>query len=95
VRPRLGTCNIGPSEHNKSYGGGDTGRASLPFRVPAWSGPSIGLERVITYYHAVQRFLHVLRILVQRHEAAFGVLEVVVRQRAICTPLATTPPGGQ
>lgn len=38
-------------------------------------------QRIITNYFTAKRMLHALQLSVQRHEAAFGALEVDVRKR--------------
>ena len=38
-------------------------------------------QRVVTSWHSAKRLLHVLRLAIQRHEAAFGVLETDVQKR--------------
>ena len=43
-------------------------------------------QRIITNYFTAKRMLHALQLSVQRHEAAFGALEVDVRKRL--TPAA-------
>ena len=38
-------------------------------------------QRVVTGWHTAKRLLHVLQLTVERHEAAFGVLETDVQKR--------------
>ena len=38
-------------------------------------------QRIVTGWHTAKRLLHVLQLTVDRHEAAFGVLEIDVRKR--------------
>ena len=38
-------------------------------------------QRIITGWHTAKRLLHVLQLTVDRHEAAFGVLETDVQKR--------------
>ncbi len=59
-------------------------------------GPAVGpipvTQRIITNYYTAKRLLQVLQITVQRHEAAFGVLEIDVQKRAMRVPQAGPPP---
>ena len=38
-------------------------------------------QRVVTGWHTAKRLLHVLQLTIERHEAAFGVLETDVQKR--------------
>jgi hypothetical protein len=38
-------------------------------------------QRIVTGWHTAKRLLHALQLTVDRHEAAFGVLETDVRKR--------------
>ena len=38
-------------------------------------------QRIVAGWHTAKRLLHVLQLTVERHEAAFGVLETDVRKR--------------
>jgi hypothetical protein len=38
-------------------------------------------QRIVTGWHTAKRLLQVLQLTVERHEAAFGVLETDVRKR--------------
>lgn len=38
-------------------------------------------QRIVTSWHTAKRLLHVLQLTVNRHEAAFGVVEIDVRKR--------------
>lgn len=51
---------------------------------PAGGGaePVVVTQRIVTNYYTAKRMLHALHLAVQRHEAAFGVLEVDVQKRA-------------
>jgi uncharacterized protein DUF3467 len=40
-------------------------------------------QRIVTNYYAAKQMVHALQITVQRHEAAFGVLEPDVQKRVI------------
>ena len=48
-------------------------------------------QRVILNYYTAKRLLHALAAAVQRHEAAFGALEVDVRKRVV-THETSDPP---
>jgi hypothetical protein len=43
--------------------------------------PVVVTQRVVTGWHTAKRLLHVLQRAVERHEAAFGVLETDVQKR--------------
>jgi hypothetical protein len=43
--------------------------------------PIVVTQRVVTGWHTAKRLLHVLQMTVNRHEAAFGVLETDVQRR--------------
>jgi hypothetical protein len=43
---------------------------------------SVG-QRIVTNYFTAKRLLHALHLTVQRHEAAFGVLETDVQKRVV------------
>jgi hypothetical protein len=57
----------------------DFGLNSEPMGVP--KDPLKINQRIITNYFTAKRMLHALQLSVQRHEAAFGALEVDVRKR--------------
>ncbi len=57
----------------------DFGLNSEPMGVP--KTPLKINQRLITNYFTAKRMLHALQLSVQRHEAAFGALEVDVRKR--------------
>jgi hypothetical protein len=57
----------------------DFGLNSEPMGVP--KAPLKINQRIITNYFTAKRMLHALQLSVQRHEAAFGALEVDVRKR--------------
>ena len=40
-------------------------------------------QRIITNFYTAKRMLHALMLTVQRHEAAFGVLETDVQKRVV------------
>ena len=44
--------------------------------------PVVVTQRIVTGWHTAKRLLHVLQMTVNRHEAAFGVLEADVQKRA-------------
>jgi hypothetical protein len=52
----------------------------------AVSEPLVISQRIVTNYYTAKRMLHALALSVQRHEAAFGVLETDVQKRV--TPAA-------
>jgi len=58
----------------------DFGLNPQPFGAP--TRPIAVTQRIITNLYTAKRMLHVLQLTVQRHEAAFGVLEIDVRKRA-------------
>ena len=62
----------------------DFGLNSQPFGVP--TEPVKVTERIVTNYFTAKRLLHALHLSVQRHEQAFGVLEVDVNKRVIAKP---------
>lgn len=49
--------------------------------APIKTQPIAVSQRIITSWHTAKRLLHVLQLSVDRHEAAFGVLETDVRKR--------------
>jgi hypothetical protein len=57
----------------------DFGVNSQPFGVP--TAPIPVSQRIITNYFTAKRMLYALQLSVQRHEAAFGVLETDVQKR--------------
>ena len=57
----------------------DFGLNSEPMGVP--KAPLKINQRIITNYFTAKRMLHALQLSVQRHEQAFGALEVDVRKR--------------
>lgn len=59
----------------------DFGLNPQPFGVP--SEPVLISQRIITNFYTAKRLLHALQLSVQRHEAAFGVLETDVQKRVI------------
>jgi hypothetical protein len=70
----------------------DFGLNPQPFGVP--TEPVIVSQRIITNLYTAKRMLHALQLTVQRHEAAFGVLETDVQKRVLRTartPVATPP----
>ena len=71
----------------------DFGLNPQPFGVPA--EPVIVAQRIITNLYTAKRMLHALQLTVQRHEAAFGVLETDVQKRVLRTARspAATPSG--
>ena len=43
--------------------------------------PVVVTQRVVTGWYTAKRLLHVLQLTIERHEAAFGVLETDVQKR--------------
>lgn len=70
----------------------DFGLNPQPFGVP--NEPVVVSQRIITNLYTAKRMLHALQLTVQRHEAAFGVLETDVQKRVLRTSRnqAATPP---
>jgi hypothetical protein len=58
----------------------DFGLNPQPFGVP--TKPIVVTQRIVTNAYTAKRLLHVLQLTVQRHEAAFGVVETDVQKRA-------------
>lgn len=59
----------------------DFGLNSQPFGVP--TEPVVITQRLVTNYYTAKRLLHALHLSVQRHEQAFGPLEVDVQKRVV------------
>lgn len=59
----------------------DFGLNPQPFGVP--TEPVMISQRIITNFFTAKRLLHALQLSVQRHEAAFGVLETDVQKRVL------------
>jgi hypothetical protein len=57
----------------------DFGLNPQPFGVP--TEPIPVTQRIITNFFTAKRMLHALTVTVQRHEAAFGVLETDLQRR--------------
>jgi hypothetical protein len=57
----------------------DFGLNPQPFGVPTHPIPVT--QRIITNFYTAKRMLHALQLTIQRHEAAFGVLETDVQKR--------------
>ena len=57
----------------------DFGLNPQPIGVPTQPIPVT--QRIITNFYTAKRMLHALTMTVQRHEAAFGALEVDVQKR--------------
>ena len=70
----------------------DFGLNPQPFGMPTEA--VMVTQRIITNLYTAKRMLHALQLTVQRHEAAFGVLETDVQKRVLRTarPPAATPP---
>ncbi len=72
----------------------DFGVNSQPFGVP--TSPIPVTQRIITNFYTAKRMLHALTLTIQRHEAAFGVLETDVQKRVrpgVISQTQTPPPG--
>jgi hypothetical protein len=54
---------------------------SQAYGVP--TEPIVVSQRIITNFFTAKRMLHALMLTVQRHEAAFGVLETDVQKRVV------------
>lgn len=59
----------------------DFGLNPQPFGVP--TEPVVISQRIITNFYTAKRMLHALQLTLQRHEAAFGVLETDVQKRVL------------
>jgi hypothetical protein len=57
----------------------DFGLNPQPFGMPTHPIPVT--QRIITNFYTAKRMLHALNLTIQRHEAAFGVLETDVQKR--------------
>jgi hypothetical protein len=57
----------------------DFGLNPQPFVIP--QEPVIVSQRIVTNFYTAKRMLHALQLTLQRHEAAFGVLETDVQKR--------------
>jgi hypothetical protein len=69
----------------------DFGLNTQPFGVP--TDPVIITQRIVTNFYTAKRMLHALQLTLQRHEAAFGVLETDVQKRVTSgMPRPPAPP---
>lgn len=59
----------------------DFGLNSQPFGSNP--GPVVVGQRLVINFYTAKRMLHALQLTVQRHEAAFGVLETDVQKRVL------------
>src|SRR3954464_12995444 len=59
----------------------DFGLNPQPFGIPA-EPVAIG-QRIVTNFYTAKRLWHALGLALQRHEAAFGVLETDVQKRVV------------
>lgn len=59
----------------------DFGLNPQPFGVP--TEPVVVNQRIVTNFFTAKRMLHALQLTLQRHEAAFGVLETDVQKRVV------------
>ncbi len=67
----------------------DFGLNPQPFGVPA--DPVVISQRIVTNFYTAKRLLHALQLTLQRHEAAFGVLETDVQKRVMPGVRAQAP----
>jgi hypothetical protein len=58
----------------------DFGLSVESYTVP--TSPVSVTQRIVTTYYTAKRMLHALTVVIQRHEAAFGALELDVERRA-------------
>ena len=69
----------------------DFGLNTQPFGVP--TDPVIITQRIVTNFYTAKRILQTLQLTLQRHEAAFGVLETDVQKRVTSgMPRPPAPP---
>ncbi len=59
----------------------DFGLNPQPFGVP--TDPITVSQRIVTNFYTAKRLLAALQLTIQRHEAAFGVLETDVQKRVV------------
>jgi len=59
----------------------DFGLNPQPFGIP--TEPVAITQRIVTNFYTAKRMLHALQLTLQRHEAAFGVLETDVQKRVV------------
>ncbi len=52
-------------------------------------------QRIVTNFYTAKRMMHALQLTLQRHEAAFGVLETDVQKRVVPTARQAPPPPAQ
>lgn len=72
----------------------DFGLNPQPFGVP--TEPIKVSQRIVTNFYTAKRLLYALQMSIQRHEAAFGVLEIDVNKRVNPALLrASAPPAQQ
>jgi hypothetical protein len=57
----------------------DFGLNPRPFEVS--SEPIVVRQRIVTNYYTAKRMLHALQMVIERHEATFGALEVNIERR--------------
>ena len=68
----------------------DFGLNAQPFNEK--SEPVRVTQRVVMNYFTAKRMLHALQLTVQRHEAAFGVLETDIQKRVVPGTAPAAPP---
>jgi hypothetical protein len=59
----------------------DFGLNAQPFGVP--TEPVVATQRIVTNYFTAKRLLQALYVTVERHETAFGPLEIDVQKRLV------------
>jgi hypothetical protein len=57
----------------------DLGLNDIPMTIP--TEPVVISQRVVLNYFTAKRLLHALQLTIQRHEAAFGAIEIDVQKR--------------
>lgn len=70
----------------------DFGLNAQPFGIP--DEPVSVNQRIVTNYFTAKRLLHALQLTIQRHEAAFGVLETDVQRRVLPSARGPAAPAG-
>ncbi len=67
----------------------DFGLNAQPFGIP--DEPVPVTQRIVTNYYTAKRMLQALHLTIQRHEAAFGILETDVQRRVLPSARGTAP----
>ncbi|MDO4571292.1 MAG: DUF3467 domain-containing protein [Planctomycetia bacterium] len=71
----------------------DFGLNTQPIGIP--TSPIDITQRVVMNYYTAKRMLHALQLTLQRHEAAFGVIEVDLQRRARPSALSQNIPSAE